>query len=355
MNRVRRLLAATGLKTGEGIMVHKPSNVFYLSGFTGEGLLVIGMDVASIVTDFRYTEQAESQAPGWKVHMISGSNGHVRVAAGLLEEAGVTRALYEDEYVTVRTFQEMKQAMPHVSFTPLGAVPETLRGVKEDGELALMRRACDISSDAFDYICGVIRPGMTEKEIRLALDFHLLETGAEALAFSTIVASGPNGSLPHAVPSDRKVGKGDLITLDYGAKVGGYCADMTRTVALGDPPPLMREVYGIVLDAQKASQEALAPGKACRDIDAVARERIAEAGYASRFGHGLGHSVGIDVHEEPRLNTLTTQKLFPGNVVTVEPGIYLPGTGGVRIENLCLVTSEGGESLIRATRDLLVL
>ncbi len=355
MPRIRKLIAASGLGTGECIVIHKPSNVFYFSGFTGEGQLVIGQGLAAIVTDFRYAEQAGIQSPGWKVIQISAAAGHARAIAALLGESGLGAARYEDDCVTVRAHRELADAMPGVALSPLGNLPESLRSEKDEGELDKIRKACAISSGAFESICGMIRPGMTEKEIRLALDDRMLAAGASATAFPTIVASGPNGSLPHAVPGERRVEKGDMITLDFGARADGYCSDMTRTVALGKPSPLMREIYGIVLDAQKASQEALAPGKSCKEIDAVARDRIALAGYGERFGHGLGHSLGIDIHEEPRLNATSSETLRSGHVVTVEPGIYLPGVGGVRIENTCLITSGGGESLVESTRELLIL
>ena len=230
-----------------------------------------------------------------------------------------------------------------------------MRVVKDGAELALMQKAFDISCEAFDHILGFIKPGLSEKQIELALNFKMYELGAEALAFNTIVASGPNGSLPHAIPGERKVESGDMITLDFGAKYQGYCADMTRTVAVGKPKDEMRRIYGIVLRAQTTAQDALAPGKNCVDIDRIARNIIAGEGYGQFFGHGLGHSLGIDVHEDPRLSPVSQAKLETNLVITVEPGIYVPGLGGVRIENSCVITDTAARSLVSAPRELIIL
>ena len=196
---------------------------------------------------------------------------------------------------------------------------------------------------------------MTERELRIELDFTMLRLGADGVAFSTIIASGENGSLPHAIPGDRKLKKGDMITMDFGAKAGGYCSDMTRTVALGEPSEEMRRVYETVLQAQCLCEEALAAGKNCFDIDKLARDHIDARGYAGRFGHGLGHCVGIDIHEEPRLSQKCHETLKAGMVITVEPGVYLPGVGGVRIENTCLVKENGCEPLTVAEKQLIIL
>jgi len=218
-----------------------------------------------------------------------------------------------------------------------------------------MEKACGISSQAYEDMCGWIKPGMSEIHIKRLLDNRMLELGAQATAFSTIVASGPNGSLPHAVAGERLVQQGDMITLDFGAQYKGYCSDMTRTISLGQPSAKMLEIFNIVLTAQIACQDMLAPGKPCNGVDALARSIIGEAGYGEYFGHGLGHAVGIDIHEAPRLSPKCEDDLVPGHVVTVEPGIYLPGIGGVRIENTCLITDGGARSLVKAPRELRIL
>lgn len=352
MNRVQQLLERASLSPEAAILIHKPSNMLYFSGYSGEGLLVLGHGLRCIVTDFRYVEQAQAQAPGFTVHSISNDVNHAQVAASILRSQGISEALYEDDHVTVRAAAQLADAMEGITLRPLANHPEALRRVKDPDEVSLIEKACAISSDAFEYICGAIRPGMTEIRIKRLLDDHLLDLGAESTSFSTIVAFGPNGSLPHAIAGSRQVQAGDMITLDFGARYQGYCADMTRTIALGQPSAKMLEVYRIVLDAQMASQEALAPGKLCNEVDAIARKMIGDAGYGEYFGHGLGHAVGIDIHEDPRLSPKCAETLVPGHVVTVEPGIYLPGVGGVRIENTCLVTPSGARSLVHAPREL---
>lgn len=354
-DRAVRLMERCGVAGSEGILVHRPSNVFYLSGFTGEGLLVLSGKRLAIVTDFRYVEQAQGQSPGYEVHSVSNDVNHAQVAARLLQEIGARKALYEDDFVTVREAAKLTAALDGIAMESLGNAPEALREIKDAAEIAHIRKACEISDEAFGYIAGVIREGLSETQVKRMLEYRMLELGAQDAAFSSIVASGPNGSLPHAIAGERTLKKGDLITLDFGAKVGGYCADMTRTVALGKPDGRMLDIYNLVLETQKACQDALAPGKACSQVDGIARKMIGDAGYGDQFGHGLGHSLGIDVHENPRLNPRSTDTLCPGHVVTVEPGVYLPGLGGVRIENSCLITSDGYESLVTSPRELQIL
>jgi Xaa-Pro aminopeptidase len=329
--------------------------MFFLSGYTGEGLLVIARNLSAIVTDFRYVEQAREQAPGFSVHSISNEVTHAQIAASLMKEAGISQALYEDDYVTVRAAKQLAEAMGEIALLTLNNHPETLRQFKDQHEISLLEKACDISSEAYEFICGAIKPGMSEIQIRRLLDNSLMEQGAQTTSFHTIVASGPNGALPHAIAGDRIVQSGDMITLDFGALYKGYCADMTRTVSLGKPSEKMLEVFNIVLETQAACQDALAPGKPCNEVDALARKMIGDAGYGEYFGHGLGHSVGIDIHEDPRLSPKCTDKLAQGHVVTVEPGIYLPGTGGVRIENTCVITAHGARTLVKAPRELRIL
>lgn len=354
MDRTERLFAR--MPENSAALVHNPSNIFYLSGYTGEGLLLVAPGLKAVITDFRYVEAAEKQCPEFEIHSIRAGVGHVKLAAELLEKKGITNLLFEDNIVTVRAMRDMQKVMPeNMTFAPLDFAVESLRTVKDEEELKAIQHACDITCEAFEYICGFIKPGMTEREVQLALDNKMLELGAQSTAFSTIIASGENGSLPHAVPGDRVIQQGDLVTMDFGAKVDGYCSDMTRTVAVGEPSDKLREIYDIVLRAQEAAQAALAPGKNCADMDKVARDIIAEAGYGECFGHSLGHGVGIDIHEEPRLSSRSTDILAPGHIVTVEPGIYVPGVGGVRIENTCVITDDGYRALCSASKELRIL
>lgn len=353
MKRTDKLLAA--LPENTAALLHNASNIYYLSGYTGEGLLLVAPGINAVITDFRYVEAAEKQCPGFTVHAIRAGVSHVQVANELLKNAGFGKLAVEDNVVTVRAMKEIEKTMPGMEFIPMDFRPEKLREVKDDDELSRIERACDITCQAFEYICGFIAPGCTEREIGLALDYKMLQLGAQGLAFDTIVASGENGSLPHAVPGDREICEGDMITIDFGARYEGYDADMTRTVAVGQPSEKMRRIYDIVLHAQETAQAAIAPGVRCSDIDKTARDIITEAGYGDCFGHSTGHGVGIDIHEEPRVSARSEQILTPGNIVTVEPGIYVPGLGGVRIENTCVVTETGVRALCGASKELRIL
>lgn len=353
--RAKRLLDAMRLGESEGVLVYNPSNMFYLSGYTGEGLVLVTHKGCAIVTDFRYTEQAENQAPGWEVLMTGDGKGHEALANDLCVRYGIDTLYYEDDYVTVRTFENCRTHIQGVEWKSEGGAIAQLREVKDEGELALIAEACRITGEAFERILPEIKEGVTEKDLALMLDFDMMHHGAKCPSFSTIVAAGANGSLPHAVPGDYKLRCGDMITMDFGARFGNYCADMTRTVALGKPSDEMRKVYGIVLDAQKMAQDAVAAGKNCQAIDAIARDYIYSHGYEGRFGHGLGHSVGIDIHENPRFSPACTATLKAGQVMTVEPGIYLPGVGGVRIENSVVVREGGCEVLTKPDRELIIL
>lgn len=339
------------------VAVHDPSNMFYLTeGYTGEGVVYLSEQSRVIITDFRYTEQAERQAPGFRVEMISKGRGHSKVIAELAHAEGITELQAETNYLSVDDFEALRGAVgEEISCVPLNKAPQKLREVKTPAEIVAIRKACDITSEAFDAILPKIEPGMTEKELQIELDFTMYRLGADELAFDTIIASGENGSLPHAIPGQRTLKMGDMITMDFGAKVGKYCSDMTRTVALGKPSDEMRKVYETVLRAQTMCEDALMAGKTGVEIDKLARDYIDARGYAGRFGHGLGHSVGIDIHENPNLNPNGTDVMRPGIVITVEPGIYLPGVGGVRIENTCLVKENGCVPLTTADKQLIIL
>lgn len=353
--RAKNLLASMKLSEHEGVLVYNPSNMFYLSGYLGEGLVLITHQCCAIVTDFRYTEQAENEAPGFEVHMTGTGRCHEAIVGELCRQADIDTLYYEDDYVTVRTFEACRKHISDVEWKSVGGAVEALREVKDENELSLIAQACKLTGEAFERLLPNIKEGVTEKELALMLNFDMLTNGAGGLAFSTIAAAGANGSLPHAVPGDYKLRKGDMITFDFGARVGNYCADMTRTVALGNPSDEMRKVYQIVKDAQQMAQDAVMAGKCCRDIDAIARDYIYSKGYEGRFGHGLGHSLGIDIHENPRFNQTCTSILKVGQVMTVEPGIYLPGVGGVRIENSVVVREDGCEALTLPTRELIIL
>ncbi|MEG0491887.1 MAG: Xaa-Pro peptidase family protein [Clostridia bacterium] len=353
--RFERLISAMRLSQHEGVLLHNPSNMFYISGYTGEGLVLVALNARAVVTDFRYTEQAENQARGFSVEMTEKGRSPEDVVAALCRKYDLDTLYYEDDYLTVHAFEALRDTVRGMEWKTVGGIPEQLREVKDEHELSLIAQACKVTSEAFERVLSMFAEGVTEKEIALALDFDMMRHGASGCAFSTIVAAGANGSLPHAVPGDYKLCKGDLITMDFGARVGGYCADMTRTVALGKPSSQMQKVYETVLEAQKRAQAAVMAGRSCREIDAIARDYIDSNGYEGRFGHGLGHCLGIDIHESPRFNQVSTATLKPNQVITVEPGCYLPGIGGVRIENTVVVKDNGCEVLTTPTRELLIL
>ena len=350
---------AEQLRLGQGTAaaVFDPSNMFYLTeGYTGEGLVYISQNRRVIVTDFRYTEQAQRQAPDFEVIMTEKGRSGDQVVAQLAREENITCVKTETNYISVDRFGKLRAALgEEVSCLPLDEMPQKLRQIKTPSEVLAIRKACNITADAFRAILPKIREGMTEKELQIELNFSMLRLGADTMAFDTIIASGENGSLPHAIPGNREIRRGDMITMDFGAKVGNYCADMTRTVAFGEPSQEMRRIYETVLRAQTMCEDALAAGKVCSDIDKLARDYIDARGYAGRFGHGLGHAVGIDIHEEPRLSPVCQDVLRAGVVITVEPGVYVPGVGGVRIENTCLVKENGCEALTDADKQLIIL
>ena len=355
MSRVQRLIASLSLDATEAVIVYKAANLFYLTGFTGEGIALVGANGQAVITDFRYVEQAERECPGFAVLSVAKGQNHEQVAATLCGQWGVTTLRYEDDAMTVRTFANAQKTIAGVRWIALNDDIELLRQVKDEGEIALIEQACRITGETFERILPQIAEGMTEKELAVKLEFDMLAHGADGLAFSTIVAAGAHGSLPHELVGIMQTSGGDMITMDFGAKIGGYCADMTRTVALGEPSAEMRRVYETVQTAQRMAEDAVVAGGDLRAIDAIARDYIAQQGYEGRFGHGLGHSLGIEIHEAPRLNATANGVLAEGQLMTVEPGIYLPGVGGVRIENTVVVQGSGCRALTLPTRDLIIL
>lgn len=355
LQRADRLLEALSSLGAEGMIVHDRSNMRWLSGYSGEGLLFVAKGHCAVVTDFRYTEQAEQEAPGFSVRMTTSAMPHEKVLGELAAEAGMKTLAYEENKVTVKGFKALSSAMPTVSFVSAENSVQKLRQIKDAAEIALIEQACRISSAAFDEMLGVIKPGMTELDVRLELEMRLYRLGAEKTAFDSIIATGANGALPHAVPGKRVIEKGHMVTMDFGARVGGYCSDMTRTVAVGAMDDTQRKVYDTVLAAQKLAFPAIRPGEKCRAVDKIARDFIDAAGYEGCFGHGLGHSLGLDIHESPRLNTISEDTLACGMILTNEPGIYLHGLCGCRIEDTVLVTEDGARILTPSTKELIIL
>ncbi len=333
-------------------LIHKRQNMFYLTGYTGEGCLFVGPEGAVILTDFRYTEQAERQAPGCRIIRTGAGVRPYEECAKMLAAAGAKTLAIETDFVTVDEEKAIAEAMEGVTLKPLGHVIDEMRILKDADEIAAIEEACRISCKAFEHMLGVIHAGMTEKQVQVELDYTMLRLGADGLSFDTIACAGVNGSLPHAIPSDHVIEKGELLTMDFGALYHGYHADMTRTIAIGEVSAQLEEIYYTVLEAQKKALDMLHEGVVLSDVDKCARDFL-EAKYPGAFGHSLGHGVGLDIHEQPGLSMRDHRTLAVGHVVTVEPGVYLPGVGGCRIEDMGVLTENGFKNMIFAPKELI--
>jgi Xaa-Pro aminopeptidase len=353
MQRLTKLRQKLKEKELDAMLVIGAENRRYLSGFTGSaGTLVITEDKAVLLTDFRYIEQATAQAPEFEVRRY---NDYLETLEAVFDECGCHRVGFESDIVTYSQYSKWQERLGKVEWQATSGLVEKLRMVKSESEIANIKKAAAIADSAWEEILPYMRPGATEKELALKLEFLMRSKGADGLAFEIILAGGPNGALPHAVSGDRPLESGDLVVMDFGARYAGYCSDMTRTVVIGKACQKSRALYNIVLEAQLAAVNAIKPGKTGTEIDNIAREIITNAGYGEQFGHGLGHGVGLAVHEQPRLSPKADNVLQPGMIVTVEPGIYLPGFGGVRIEDLVVVTEAGCRILTQSTKELVEL
>lgn len=354
-SRADRLAALLDERELDALLVTNLVNVRYLTGYTGtNGVAVVGSGgLRCFVTDFRYVTQAAQQVHGFERRV--GENDLLDEALDALP-AGDLRLGIEDQHMSVRTFDRVREAAPAaVEIVPAGGGVERLRAVKDAGEVARIRAAAELADAALERTLAGGLGGRSERAVALALEQAMRDLGAERASFETIVAHGAHGALPHAVPRDVEIASGSLVTIDWGAQLDGYCSDCTRTFAVGEPGERAREVYELVLRAQLTGLDAVAAGVTGRDADAAARAVIEAAGEGERFGHGLGHGVGLEIHEAPRLSKTSDATLEAGHVVTVEPGVYLPGELGVRIEDLVLVTETGCERLNGLPKELTVL
>lgn len=352
--RIKRLQQQ--LAADEALLVESGPNRFYLTGFSSSaGSVLITPRQACFLVDFRYIEKARAVVSGCEVELAT------RLSEQLCRHltAANTRTLYVETAATTLARQAtLAQAFAGITVSTDGRFDrllEEMRGVKTADELALIRRAQAMTDDTFRYILPRIAPGRTEREIMLDMEFYLRRLGSEGVSFDFIVVSGKNSSLPHGVPTDKPVEAGDFVTMDFGAVVGGYRSDMTRTVAVRRADEEQRRVYDTVLAAQQAAMAAIRPGAVCREVDKIARELIDAAGYAGCFGHGLGHSVGLEIHENPTFSPRCDAVLCAGHVMTVEPGIYLENRFGVRIEDMVVVTADGYDNLTGSDKQLLIV
>ena len=333
-------------------------NVRYLSGFTGSNasLLVFADDAgrATLATDARYRTQAGQQATGVRLEIERACGPRL---ARLAANEGVARLGFESNVVTVDGYDALLLAAGDVDLVRASGTVEALREVKDDGEMALLRLACEAADAALADLIerGGLRPGRTERQVARDLEALMLDHGADGVSFETIVATGTNSAIPHHRPTDAVLASGDFVKIDFGALVAGYHSDMTRTFVLGQAAQWQLEIYELVAVAQQAGRSALAAGKACSEVDAAARTVIADAGYAENFGHGLGHGVGLQIHEAPGISAASAATLKAGAAVTVEPGVYLADRGGVRIEDTLIVGDKAPELLTRFPKDLAIL
>jgi Xaa-Pro aminopeptidase len=338
----------------DAFIVYSAVNRNYLSRFTGSsGALLVSPKQAWFLTDSRYTLQAGRQVQGAKV-LLQKKNLLVEVM-DLCKAQGFGRIGFEASHVTVAEHQFLCKELPKAKWLPTRGLVEGLRLAKDPEEQQAMRAAARIADRTFHHILPFIKPGVREDALAGEMEHFFRLQGAEGPSFETIVASGWRSALPHGVASDKRVEKGDMIVFDFGCRYQGYCSDMTRTVVVGRPSPLQKKIYGIVQRSQAAGLAAARPGRKAGDVDAASRGVIARAGYAKQFGHGTGHGVGAEVHENPRVGPKAPETLQPGLAITVEPGIYLDGRFGVRIEDLVLITKAGHENLYRTTKELITV
>ena len=355
IGRLASLREALRARELDGLLVSAPASIRYLSGFTGSlAYLVISLEAAEILGDSRYWVQMEEEASGFRLVRSGLSADLLSLVPERAKALDLHKLGFEAQHVTVAAHSALSKAVDSaITLQSTTGIVETLRMRKSPQELTLLRTAAGISSRAFDRVRTVVRPGMRERDVAFLLEQTFRELGAEGAAFETIVASGDRGALPHARAGDREIAVGDLIVFDFGARAAGYCADISRTVVVGTPSPEQERALETVRAAQAASIKAMRPGTTGREVDEIARKAVVEVvGDADCFGHGLGHGVGLEVHERPILNPRDTTVLEPGMVITNEPGLYRPGWGGVRLEEMVAVTADGPEILSTASREV---
>lgn len=329
-------------------------DIRWACGFTGSnGILIVSRESARFVTDGRYRIQAGREVIGAEV-FVAGGDLLEYVADQELVKA-VPRVLVQGDHLTLSGFEDLKERLPEVEWRPVGDLLVADVASKEEDEIRAIRAAQAVTEAVFEELLDLIRPGMTEREMAAEIVFRHLRRGAERMSFDPIVASGPESALPHARPTDKKVQGGELLLLDFGCFLGGYASDMTRTIAVGEPGEEARRVHQLVRHAQQAALDAAHSGMSSVALDAVARDVIKSAGHGDHFGHGLGHGVGLQIHEWPRVTYHTDVALPEGAVVSIEPGVYLPGRFGVRLEDLVVLRQDGAENLTRASKELIVL
>lgn len=339
------------IENNQAVIISGYPNIFYYSGFTSEdATLVISHENQYIITDSRYTIQAREQAKGFIVE------DKANALKKVISQLNVNQIGYEENHVSMSEYMNLKKIIPQtIEFLPMQSIISKPRKNKDVEEIKRIAEAERLGDEAFLYILKKIKSGKTEREIALELEFFMKKNGASALSFDTIAASGKRSAMPHGTASDKVIEQGDFLTLDFGCVLDGYCSDMTRTVAIGKVSDKLKNIYDIVFKAQAAALREIEEGKKCSEIDFVARNIIQEAGYGENFGHGLGHSVGIEIHESPSFSPKCEEVIENGHVITVEPGIYIDGLGGVRIEDVIAVQEGKCINLTTSPKELIVL
>jgi Xaa-Pro aminopeptidase len=353
MSKIKKLRSTFEDLKIDGIIIASSTNRRYMTGFTGTaGVVIVSREEAVFVTDFRYVEQASNQAKEYNIVLYK--KDLIAEIAKQVESLGITKLGFEEEHLSYKQFRKYNEIIS-VSLIPTSGVVEKLREIKTEEEIAAIKRAAAIGDIAFTHILNFIKPGITEKSVANELEFIMRREGATSSAYEIIVASGYRSALPHGIASDKVIEKGDMVTLDFGAYYNGYRSDLTRTVAVGEPNGKLKEVYQVVLQALNIGVTGIRPGLTTKEIDAIPRGYIQEKGYGDYFGHGAGHGIGLDIHENPFFSTQGKSQITAGMVVTLEPGIYIPDLGGVRIEDDLLVTENGNEVLTQSMRELIII
>lgn len=337
----------------DAILITNEYNLRYMTGFTGtSGVAVVSKDDAAFITDFRYTEQANDQVKDFRIVQ---HNGPIFTEVGTqVALMGAKTIGFEKDSMTYGYYELYKEAVK-AEFVPISGAIEKIRLIKTPEEITIIKAACEIADNAFTHILNFIKPGVTELEVSNELEFFMRKQGATSSSFDTIIASGVRSALPHGVATNKVIEKGDFVTLDFGALYNGYISDMTRTVAVGQPSEKLVEMYNVVLESQLLALEKVGPGMTGIEADAVARDYLKSKGYGEAFGHSLGHGIGLEVHEGPGLSFRSDAVLEPNMVVTIEPGVYLPGIGGVRIEDDIIITETGNKLLTHSAKELIIL
>lgn len=344
---VRNILQEKGL---DAILIYKPENRKYFSGFTGTtGFIIITKEEAKFITDFRYIQQGKNECKGYDIIEVSRS----APLTNIIEGFNINRLGVEEDFFTYGHYLDLSSKLSKVTMVPLEGALTKLRSIKTEKEIGYIAKAASLADEAFNHILTLIKPGVVERDIALELEFFMRKRGATNASFNFIVASGLRSSLPHGVASNKVIELGDFVTLDYGCIYEGYCSDMTRTVVVGKADDRQKQIYSLVLKAQETALSEVKPGITGSQLDNIARQIITDGGYGQCFGHGLGHGVGLEIHELPHVNTMGNIPLEPGMIITIEPGVYITGFGGVRIEDLVVVRDDGYQVLSKTPKQLI--